>query len=43
MERETTNSDLCHARKSLGGTDLVDLNDRRHNKLLPSGNKVSPR
>ena len=36
-----TNSDLGRSRKCLGATDLVDLNDRRQNKLLPSGNKVS--
>ena len=42
MEREN-NLDLGRARKYLGATDLVDLNDRRHNKLLPSGNKVSQR
>ena len=40
---KTTNSGLGRARKSLGATDVIDLNDRRHNKLLPSGNKVSLR
>ena len=38
---KTTNSDLGRARKSLGATDIVDLNDRRHSKLLSSENKVS--
>ena len=40
MEREN-NLDLGRARKNLKAADLVDLNNRRHNKLLPSGNKVS--
>ena len=35
-----SNLDLDRARKCLGATDLVDLNDRRHNKLLFFGNKV---
>ena len=38
--RKTTDPDLGRARKSLGATDLVDLKDRRHNKLLSFGNKV---
>ena len=42
MERENY-IDLGCARKCLGATDFVDLNDRRHNKLLSSGNKVSQR
>ena len=40
MERES-NLDFGRAQKCLGATDLVDPNDRRHNKLLSSGNKVS--
>ena len=42
MEREN-NLDLGRARKCLGATHLIDLNDRKHNKLLPSGNEVSQR
>ena len=42
MECEN-NLDLGRARKYVEATDLADLNDRRHNKLLPSGNKVSQR
>ena len=30
---KTTNIDLGRARKSLGATDLVNLNDKRHNNL----------
>ena len=41
VNAKTTNSDLGRSRKSLGATDLVDLNGGRHNKLLPSGNKMS--